>query len=48
VDAQLCLLVKIVANVLYLVAVDVQPVERAGKEEIVKLLDPIVGDVTYM
>ena len=45
VDSQLGLLVKVVANVLNLIAMEVQPVEGAWQEEVVKLLDAIVGDV---
>ena len=44
-DVQLVLLVKVVSDILDLVLVDVEPVERGWKEEVVKLLDLVVRDI---
>ena len=38
-------LIKVVSDVLYLVAVDVQPVERGRQQEVIKLLDTVVRNV---
>ena len=38
-------LIKVVPDVLDLVAVDVEPVERGRQQEVIKLLDTVVGYV---